>query len=99
MGEQAEKTFNIKPGVKTRSYREFGFSVMIPVVTQIHNCIRVKFLIKKHPGNNVAIIIDLLQIIDKLGRKYETTPPDIFIAGGASQKQIFLDIVYTGQAR
>ena len=39
MAEQAEKAFNIKPGEKTSSYREFGFSVMIPVVTQIHDCI------------------------------------------------------------
>ena len=98
MAEQAEKAFNIKPGEKTRSYREFGFSVMIPVVTQIHDCIRVKFSIKKQPGNNVAMILDKLQITDKLGRKYETTPPDVFIAGGSSQKQVFLDVSFAGQA-
>ena len=98
MSEQAEKDFNIKPGEKTRSYKEFGFSVMIPVVTQIHDCIRVKFSIKKQPGNNVAMIIDKFQITDKLGRKYETAPPDVFIAGGSSQKQVLLDVSYIGQA-
>lgn len=98
MAEQIDKTIGLKPGEKTRSYREFGFSVIIPVLSQIHDTIQAKFSIKKQAGNSVAMIVDQCQITDKLGRTYQAKPKDVFLAAGATQKQVTVNITFDGQA-
>ena len=64
MAEQIDKAIGLKAGEKTRSYREFGFSVIIPVISQIHDTIQVKFSVKKQTGNNMAMIVDQCRIAD-----------------------------------
>lgn len=97
MAEETGNTISLKPGKKTRLYREFGFSVIIPTLTQFHDTIQIKFTIKKQSGNSVAMIVDQCQVTDKLGKIYQSRPNDVFFAAGVNQKHVAVDISFDGR--